>query len=190
MLITPLASVAPTTPIQAVAAPMPRVAAPITAPAAPVPAGIAAGWDGAAQLSVPIVDFPGVVAGQQFNIVNGSKVGKFGSVKGSANILRFDDDAASFHVRAGKFGFNVDVQVDVERLDAERVVIRSKGAGLIPDTEIIGRIVASRRDFAEFVAVDDPKLRTIIQRDARGVITIDTTIPSVGDAHVILEPKR
>lgn len=154
---------------------------------------------GAALLSGPIVDFPGVQAGDQFSLARGSKAGKFGSVGGAGKILRFDNDAASFWVKAGKFGINVEAQVDVDRIDDERVRINTTTKSLFPipeelkqlfGSEMTARIVASRANYAEFVNEADPSMTMKLQRDNAGVITIDATMPSVGDTHLILEPKR
>ncbi|MCW2926129.1 MAG: hypothetical protein JWM86_97, partial [Thermoleophilia bacterium] len=113
MQLASIASVSPVTPMRA---PSPVVAG---TPIAPRFAGIAApsapgtARDGAALLGLPpIVQFPGIVAGQAFDVVKGSKVG-FLNVKGEANVLRMDPNAASFHVKAGAFGVKVDVQVDI-----------------------------------------------------------------------------
>ena len=170
--------------------------APLAGPA-PVaaPAAVASAVDGALRLVLPgtrgpIVDFPGVQAGQEFDIVKGSKVGFFGGIKGAARIDAFTPDLAVFHVKAGKFGVKVDVEVRVERIDDTHVRISSKGSG-IPDQSAIGEVVESRTDHAEFRIVDMDLKNTVIRRDgANGQIVIDTEVPNFGDAHLVLVPKQ
>jgi hypothetical protein len=170
------------------AAPAPSSGAGLAA--APVaPAAASAPLAGAVDGVLRLIDFPGIAAGDAFDIVKGSKVGFLG-VKGDADILRFDDDAASFHVRAGAFGVKVDVTVEVEQTGPDTVRISSRGTG-IPDQSADGRIVASRTNYAEFVRTDDPTQRTVISRDAAtGRITIDTAVPGFGNAHLLLDERR
>ena len=166
-------------------APAAHVPARLAAAPAAAPAPLAGAIDGVLRL----IDFPGIAAGDAFDIVKGSKVGFLG-VKGDADILRFDDTAASFHVRAGAFGVKVDVTVEVEQTGPDTVRISSRGTG-IPDQAVDGRIVASRTNYAEFVRVDDPTERTVISRDAaNGRITIDTVVPGFGNAHLLLDKRR
>jgi hypothetical protein len=160
-----------------------RSAAP-AAMAAPLEGAI----DGVARLAPgPIIDFPGIVAGDQFDIVKGSKVGFLG-VKGLAGILQLDDDNASFKIKAGAFGIKVDVVVDVVRTGPDTVRIDSRGSG-IPDTSAEGRIVAQRTNYAEFERIDDPSERTIISHDGTGGIVIDTVVPTFGKAHLVLKRR-
>jgi hypothetical protein len=172
--------------------PAPRPAAGVGlrpfAPAAPsAAASIEQAADGVARLSTPIVDFPGIVAGDRFDIVKGSKVGFLG-VKGEATILQLDDDSATFKVKAGAFGIKVDVEVQVERTGPDTVRISSRGSG-IPDTSEEGRIIVSRTNFAEFERIADPSEHTIISHDGNGRITIDTVVPTFGKAHLVLERR-
>ena len=155
--------------------------------AAAAPASIAGAVDGVAQLLAPLIDFPGIAAGQVFDIVKGSKVGFLG-VKGEATITRFDDEGASFAVKAGAFGIKVDVVVDVQRTGADTVRISSRGSG-IPDTTVDGKVVVSRTNYAEFVQVDGANDRTVIQHDGNGGIVIDTVVPTFGNAHLLLERR-
>jgi hypothetical protein len=160
---------------------------PIT-PAAPTSASsIEQAADGVARLSTAIVDFPGIVTGDRFDIVKGSKVGFLG-VKGEATILQLDDDSATFKVKAGAFGVKVDVEVEVERTGPDTVRISSRGSGF-PDSSEEGRIVTSRTNFAEFERIADPSEHTIITHDGNGRITIDTVVPTFGRAHLVLERR-
>jgi hypothetical protein len=171
--------------VTAATAPVPRVAGPVAAPS--TAAALEAILDGVARLSTPLVDFPGIATGDMFDIVKGSKVGFLG-VRGEAQVLRLDDDYASFKVRAGALGIKVDVVVDVERTGPETVRISSRGSG-IPNTTADGRIIESRTNYAEFERTDDPSERTVIQHDGRGRIVIDTVVPTFGDAHLILQKR-
>ncbi len=161
--------------------------APIRPAAAAAPASISGAIDGVARLVAPLIDFPGIEAGQVFDIVKGSKVGFLG-VKGVATITRFEDDGASFAIKAGAFGIKVDVVVDVQRTGADTVRISSRGTG-IPDTVADGRVVESRTNYAEFVRTDESNERTVIEHDGDGGIVIDTVVPTFGDAHLILERR-
>ncbi|MCW2927644.1 MAG: hypothetical protein JWM86_1612, partial [Thermoleophilia bacterium] len=116
-----------------------------------------------------------------------SKVG-FLNVKGEANVLRMDPNAASFHVKAGAFGVKVDVQVDIVQVDATTVRISSTGTG-VPNMSELGRVVESRPDYAVFEQVSDPSKRTMIVHDGAGHVTIDTVVPTFGDAHLVLERR-
>jgi hypothetical protein len=163
----------------------PRVAAPWAA------LSVEGATDGVARLgqpwSTPIIDFPGIEAGDQFDIAKGSKVGFLG-VRGDAEILDLDDDFASFQIRAGSLGVRVDVVVDVERTGEDTVLISSRGSG-IPNTSAEGRIIAQRRNYVEFERIDDPSERTIIRHDGRGKVVIDTVVPTFGKAHLILNRR-
>lgn len=197
MLITPVSNISPITSAVHVAPFASPPAAPATSQRAaltsvgltPAASSIAPlqALKGHALVSTPIVDFPGVAAGDQFTLAKGSKVGMF-NVKGNADILGFSDDAASFHIKAGAFGIKVDVQVDVTRIDDTHVRITSTGSG-IPSQSAVGEIVRSERNHAEFRDVDGRYRNTVIQRDGQGVITIDAEVPTFGNAHLVLAPR-
>jgi hypothetical protein len=146
----------------------------------------------------PLLDFPGVTIGDRYVVGNGTKVGKFGSVKGAGEVLKWNDDAASFHIKAGKFGINVDLNVDITRLDGDRVLLHTGSNGMVdpttgtvqPETDIVARTVVSRTNYAEFVGVDDPSMRTTIQRDSANNIIIDASVPQAGGpVHIVLNPR-
>lgn len=162
--------------------PLARVAPP-AAPAAVEGAldGVARTWSG------PLIDFPGISAGDRFDIAKGSKVGFLG-VRGEASILSLADDDATFHVKAGALGVRVDVEVEVLRTGVDTVQISSRGSG-IPDTTARGRIVEQRTNHVEFERIDDPTERTVISHDGRGNITIDTVVPTFGKAHLLLDKR-
>lgn len=134
-----------------------------------------------------LFDFPGLAAGDAFDIVKGSKVGFIG-VKGSADILRFENDAAAFNVRASAFGKKVDVTVEVVRTGADTVRITSRGSGM-DDQAADGRIIASRTNYAEFSELSDPSKRTVISFDGRGRVSINTVVPTFGNAHLLLDKR-
>lgn len=194
MQLAPVPSVSPSLPTTRVASPFAAVAAlagaPQSAPsrelaALSAPAAIRSAALGAAGVQAkPVVDFPGIAAGDKFDILKGSKAGIFG-VKGTAAIETFTPEQASFHVNASSFGFKVDLTVDVQRIDDEHVRLISHGSGA-PDSESIGRVVESRTNYAHFVNEADASEHTIIVHDGKGGITIDTVVPKVGNAHLIL----
>jgi len=159
-------------------------AAAAVATSAPLEAAV----DGVARLvSTPIVDFPGIAAGQTFDIVQGSKAGAIG-VRGSAELLTFDPDHAVIHVKAGRFGVHVDVTVDIIRLSEDTVRITSKGSG-VPDSSVDGRVVTIRTNYSEFERIGYPNERTIISHDGAGNLVIDTAIPRFGVAHLLLDRR-
>lgn len=134
-----------------------------------------------------VVDFPGISAGQQFDVVKGSKAGFFG-VRGESTVLRMDPDAASFHVKAGALGMQVDVTIDIAKVDATTVRLSSTGVGF-PNMSELGRIVESRTDFAVFEQVSDPSKLTKIVHDGHGNVTIDTVVPTLGNVHLVLDRR-
>jgi hypothetical protein len=135
----------------------------------------------------PLINFPGIAAGNAFDIAKGSKVGMF-SPTGSAKLDKLENDAAAFTINASAFGVKVDMLVSVQRLDATHVRITQQQAGK-PATTADGTIVASRENYAEFLSSDGKKTKTVIQHDGKGQITIDTTVPSFGDAHLVLKKR-
>ncbi len=190
MQITPLPTAAPSTLVPTLVAS--DVATPL-APRETSSARIASATDSAALQGVldgvaRLIDFPGIAAGDMFDVAKGSKVGIFG-VKGEAQVTRLEDNAASFRVKAGAFGIKVDVVIDVERTGPETVRISSRGTG-IPDQSGDGRIVASRTNYAEFVRVDNEAERTVISHDGNGRVTIDAVVPTFGNAHLLLDKRR
>lgn len=136
----------------------------------------------------PLFDFPGIVAGTVFDIAKGSKVG-FITPKGTTSVDQFDAQAATFHIKAGAFGVNVDMIVAVKRLTDTQVELTSTKDGA--STKSIGNIVAARTNFAEFVSTDGKNEHTVIARDAKtGVILLDAVVPTFGNAHLVLQPKK
>ena len=159
-------------------------AAPIAAPSVRSAAGSAA-VAGAALVTTPLIDFPGIAKGDVFDIAKGSKVGMF-SPKGTASIDRFEPDAASFHLLASTFGVKVDMLVTVERVDDKQVRLTTLTADGKTGS-VLGNIVATRQNYAEFVSADEKAERTIIRHDGKGGVTIDTVVPTFGAAHLVLQ---
>jgi hypothetical protein len=190
MQLAPIASAAlALTPIAPIAASNSAPVAHALAPAAPTsPASVEGATDGAARLALPpIYDFPGIATGDSFDIVKGSKVGPLG-VKGEAQVLELGPNAARFHVKAGKFGIKVDVNVEIVQLDEQTVRISSTGSG-IPNMSETGRVLDTRTNYAVFEQVSDPSKHTVIASDGKGHVTIDTVVPTFGDAHLELEKR-
>ena len=165
-------------------APAPMSNAPAVTPSVSSTAGSAA-VAGAALVATPLIDFPGIAKGDLFDIAKGSKVGMF-SPKGTASIDRFEPDAAAFHLIASTFGVKVDMLVTVERVDAGQVRLTTKTSDGKTGT-VLGNIVATRQNYAEFVSTDGKAERTIIRHDGKGGITIDTVVPTFGAAHLVLQ---
>jgi hypothetical protein len=194
MQLAPASPLALSTPIVAPAAAgmWAPIAAPAARPLAPAAPGTSAplegAVDGAARLALPpIYDFPGMATGDAFDIVKGSKVGPLG-VKGEAQVLELGPNAARFHVKAGRFGIKVDVNVDIVQLDEKTVRISATGSG-IPAMSEVGRVLETRTNYAVFEQVSDPSKRTVISHDGAGHVTIDTVVPTFGDAHLELEKR-
>lgn len=152
------------------------------APAAPSPAVPTVAAAGA-----PIADFPGIGQGDEFDIVRGSTAGPIG-VRGTASIDRFEPDHMAFHVVAGRFGMNVDVVVDIVRIDDEHVEISSRGQG-IPNQTDIARIVEQRTNFIRFEQSSNPANVTSISHDGNGNLVVDAVIPNFGAAHLLLDRR-
>jgi hypothetical protein len=172
-----------------VAAPLSAPVARPLAPAAPTTsAPLEGAIDGAARVALPpIYDFPGMATGDQFDLVKGSKVGPMG-VKGEAQVLSLGPNDASFHVKAGRFGIKVDVQVDIVQVDEKTVRISANGSG-IPSMSELGRVLETRTNYAVFEQVSDPSKRTVISHDGNGHVTIDTVVPTFGTAHLELQKR-
>lgn len=135
---------------------------------------------------LPLFDFPGIRAGDSFDIAKGSKVG-FLTPKGTADLSAFTSDGARFAIHAAAFGQKVDMDVLVERLDAMKVRITQTQAGKAP-TMTEGRVVETRTNYSEFLGVDGTT-RTVISHDGTGQLVIDTTIPTLGAAHLVLQKR-
>jgi len=162
-------------------APANRFAAPI-APSAPV-------GRAATAAAAPIVDLTGVKAGDTFDLVDGTKVGPIG-IKGEGWLDVFEPDHIALRVKGGRFGFKVDVAVDITRLDETRVRIATKGSGLVGDSDLIARIVESRPNYALFELEADPSKKTLITWDGKDRMVVDSdAIPNVGHAHLELDRR-
>ncbi len=153
-------------------------------PVAPAPVAVPAPAAAPAGLP-PLIDFPGIVEGDRFGIARGSRVGAV-PVRGTAAIARLDDEGANFAIRAGALGVRVDVEVNVERIDADRVLISSRGRG-IPDFTGMGEVVESRPNYVEFRSLDHDLANTIIQHDGAGRLRIDGEIPDFGNLQLLLD---
>lgn len=173
MQLAPITSVAP---VQPLAAPLAPQASALIAPARAATTG-------------PIVDMPGIAAGDEFDLVDGTKVGPIG-IKGEGWLDTFDPDHIALRVKGGRFGFKVDVAVDITRVDAERVRIATKGSGMVGDSDLIARIVESRPGYALFELEADPSKKTLITWDGSRRMVIDTdAVPNVGHAHLVLDRR-
>jgi hypothetical protein len=136
--------------------------------------------------AAPLFNFPGIKAGDTFNIAKGSKVG-FIVPTGTANISLLEADRAAFRILAAAFGQKVDLTVTVQRISPELVRITQQPAGGGAPTSAEGRIVVSRENYSEFVSTDGKADRTVISHDGKGQVVIDTVIPTFGKAHLVLQ---
>lgn len=140
-----------------------------------------------ARAGAQLVDFPGIVAGDTFELVKGSKVGPIG-IKGEAEVKHLDDDSAAFHVRGGRFGIKLDVDVEIARTGDDTALIKAHGTGLDPyQTE--ARIAANRTNFVDFEHLGSPEGHTVFSSDGQGHVVIDTVLPTFGDVHLELERR-
>lgn len=174
---------------QVLSAPIVAGSSPL-APLAPAPRAVstpagAAAVAGAALVAPPVFDFPGILKGDVYDLARGSKVGMF-SPKGTATVELFTPDSASFHVIAGAFGVKADMHVAVTKFGEKQVQLVSTSADGKVNT-VVGDIVNVHTNYAEFVSHDGKNEHTIIQRDAAGIIMMDTVIPTFGAAHLVLQ---
>jgi len=137
--------------------------------------------------AAPIADFPGIEQGDEFEIVRGSTAGPIG-VRGTATVDLLEPEHMTFHVVAGRFGMNVDVVVDIVRVDDQHVEISSRGEG-IPDTTDLARIVEQRTNFIRFEQASNPTNVTSISHDGNGNLVVDAVIPNFGAAHLLLDRR-
>ncbi|MBC7459945.1 MAG: hypothetical protein H7287_01145 [Thermoleophilia bacterium] len=158
--------------------PFAPVAVPAPLPVPPVPGG-------PVPVVPPLFNFPGIAKGDLFDLAKGSKVGMF-SPKGTASVDLFDASAASFHIKAGAFGVNVDMLVAVQRISDKQVKLTTTSSdGKV--TTSTGDILAARENFAEFVSTDGKNEHTIIQANGKGLVTLDAVVPTFGAAHLVLQ---
>ncbi|MBC7460169.1 MAG: hypothetical protein H7287_02275 [Thermoleophilia bacterium] len=157
------------------------------APAAPRASGALAGAQLVAEGSgsAPLLDFPKVAAGRSMAIVKGSRVGAL-SPTGTATVDRMDGNMATFSLNAVAIGQSAKFQMTIERIDATRVRITSKNATTGASQMVLGTIVSSKPNYAQFQAADGSGKTTVYQNPA-GQIIIDTNVPGYGAAHLILQ---
>ncbi|MCW2949231.1 MAG: hypothetical protein JWN41_244 [Thermoleophilia bacterium] len=132
-----------------------------------------------------LLEFPGIVQGDVFDIVKGSKVGIF-SPKGRAVVVQLEHDVAAFRVIAGAFGVNVDMTVSAERISDGQVQLVTTAPDGNVET-VMCDIVATRTNYAEFCSTDGSNERTVISHDGYGGVTIDAIVPTFGTGHLVLQ---
>jgi hypothetical protein len=125
-----------------------------------------------------------IQAGDRFRVVRGSRTGVLG-VTGHLDVVALDEGAMELVVSVGKFGFNVEVQLRIER-DGDEVQVVASGRAF--DTiESRGEILVNEphelriRDTAGELA--DTHL--VIEGDGTGVV--ESEIPVVGRVRLLLE---
>jgi len=84
---------------------------------------------------------------------------------------------------------HVEWSVDIQRLEAERVRISTRGKGL-PGMDIDGRVVTFRTNFSEFERIDNSEDLTVVSHDGQGNLLIDTVVPGIGATHLVLKRAR
>ncbi|MCW2974604.1 MAG: hypothetical protein JWN72_2877 [Thermoleophilia bacterium] len=135
--------------------------------------------------SAPLLDFPKVATGRTMAIVKGSRVGVL-SPKGTATVDRLDGNMATFSLNAVAIGQSAKFQMTIERIDAGHVRITSKNAKTGASQMVLGTIVSSKPNYAQFQAADGSGKTTVYQNPT-GQIIIDTNVPGFGAAHLILQ---
>ncbi|MCW2949438.1 MAG: hypothetical protein JWN41_451 [Thermoleophilia bacterium] len=138
-----------------------------------------------ASANAPLFDFPNIRAGRRLAIVTGSRVGLL-APKGTVNVDRLEGNVASFSMNATAVGQSARFQMTIERVDAGHVRITSKNAKTGSSQMVVGTIVSTKQNYAQFQASDGSGKTTVYQNPA-GHIVIDTTIPGYGAAHLILQ---
>ena len=135
-----------------------------------------------------LVDFPGIVAGDTFEIVKGSKVGRSAS-RARPRSEHLDDDSAAFHVRGGRFGIKLDVDVDDRPHRRRHRPDQGERHWAADPYQTEARIVANRTNFVDFEHLGSPEGHTVFSSDGPGHVVIDTVLPTFGDVHLELERR-
>lgn len=115
--------------------------------------------------------------GDEFRVVRGSRAGSLG-VSGKIRIVEQSGSTARVEVSVGKFGFNVDVQLDLVR-DGDEVAITATGSRF--DTiEMRAAVVAETSSEIRLQDVGGTLADTHLIIDPDGTATLDAEIPKVG----------
>ena len=144
----------------------------------------------AAEGQLALFNFPGVAEGQQYEVIKGSKVGRF-NVTGTAELQSMTPDGAAFRIEVwGRFGLGRGVtDVSVSRLSDTQVLQttqRSDGQR----QEIVSTIVENGPNKVQLrppAAMGLPDTR--IERDpVTGNVTLEAHVIGRGDAKLTLVP--
>ncbi len=134
--------------------------------------------------AAPLFDFPDVSAGRTMKIAPGSKVGLL-SPTGTAQVQRLDADGTTIRIDAVAAGTRASVELSVKRSGDGRVLITVKNLKTGTLRTAVGTVVKSTPNFSQFVASGSADTTTIRQSGAQ--IVVDTKIPTLGMAHIVLQ---
>jgi hypothetical protein len=118
-----------------------------------------------------------IQAGDEFRVVRGSRAGSLG-VSGKIRVEALEGATAQVAVSVGKFGFNVDVQLELDR-DGDEVAITASGSRF-ETIEMRAVVVAETSTEIRLQDVDGELADTHLVIDPDGTATLDAEIPKVG----------
>jgi hypothetical protein len=124
-------------------------------------------------------------AGDEFRVVRGSKAGGLG-VTGTLVVEAFDGEVAQIAVSVGKFGFNVGVDLRLER-EGELVAITATGRAF-DEIRREGRIEVDTPGELRIADTAGELDDLHLQVADDGTATVDAELPKVGVLHLQLEP--
>lgn len=124
-------------------------------------------------------------AGDSFRVVRGSKAGPLG-VTGTLEVEEFDGNVAQIAVSVGKFGFNVGVDLRMERTGDE-VAITATGRSF-DAIERQGRIVVDTPSELRIEEVTGELDDLHLQVADDGTASVDAELPGAGVMRLLLEP--
>ena len=124
-------------------------------------------------------------AGDRFRVVRGSKAGALG-VTGTLEVEQFDGDVAKIAVSVGKFGFNVGVDLRMERSGTD-VAITATGRSF-DEIRREGRIVVDTPQELRIEEVSGELADLHLQVADDGTASVDAELPGAGVMRLLLEP--
>ncbi|MCB0878016.1 MAG: hypothetical protein KDC46_03445 [Thermoleophilia bacterium] len=126
-----------------------------------------------------------IESGDRFKVVRGSKAGVFG-VTGSLVVEELTSSATELVVDVGKFGFNVEVRLRMERRGDEVDVVASGSA--FDTIRSRGEIVTDEPAELRIRDLDGALADTHLVLEGDGTGVVESEIPIVGRVRLMIEP--
>ena len=127
-----------------------------------------------------------IQSGDRFRVVRGSKAGALG-VTGSLEVAELTHTTTDIVVSVGKFGFNVDVRLRMER-QGDEVEVTASGKAF--DTiESRGEIVVDEPTELRIRDLAGELADTHLQLEGDGTGVVESEIPYVGRVRLLIEPE-